>query len=100
MREKDWKTCYFPFFEVVHYVGKSDDRFSPKTFIERHKSMYYYFRKHKGKKAVFLLRLFIFGGLALRWVALLVIYPFGGKRRAELRKRLYAYLKVIEAKGF
>jgi len=100
MREKDWTTCYFPFFEVVHYVGKSDDRFSPSTFIERHKSMYYYFRKHKGKKAVFLLRLLIFGGLALRWVALLVIYPFGGKRRAELRKRLYAYLKVIEAKGF
>jgi len=100
MRNKDWKTYYFPFFEVVHYVGKSDSRFSPRTFIERHKSMYYYFRKHKGKKAVFLLRLFIFGGLALRWVGLLVIYPFTKKKQAELRNRLYAYLKVIETKGF
>ncbi|TET74429.1 MAG: glycosyltransferase family 2 protein, partial [Candidatus Aminicenantes bacterium] len=100
MRKKDWKTYYFPFFEVVHYVGKSDSRFSPRTFIERHKSMYYYFRKHKGKKAVFLLRLFIFGGLALRWVGLLVIYPFTKKKQAELRKGLYAYLKVIEIRGF
>jgi hypothetical protein len=100
MRKKDLKTYYFPFFEVVHYVGKSNSRFSPQTFIKRHKSMYHYFRKHKGKKAVFLLRLFIFGGLALRWVGLLVIYLSGGKNRAELRKRLYAYLKVIELKGF
>jgi len=100
MRKKDWKTYYFPFFEVVHYVGKSDSRFSPRTFIERHRSMYYYFRKHKGKKAVFLLRLFIFGGLSLRWVGLLVIYPFTKKKQAELRKGLYAYLKVIEIRGF
>jgi len=61
--------------------------------------LYHYFRKHRGKKAVFLLRLFIFGGLALRWGGLLVIYPFGGKRRAELGNRLYAYLKVIEVKA-
>jgi len=100
MREKGWKTYYFPFFEVVHYVGKSDSRFSPRTFVERQRSMYHYFKKHKGKKAVFLLRLFIFGGLALRWLGLLVIYPFSGKKRGELRKRLYAYLRVIEGRGF
>ncbi len=100
MREKGWKTFYFPSFEVVHYVGKSDSRFNPRTFIERHKSMYHYFRKHKGKKAVSLLRLFTFGGLTLRWVGLLVIYPFSETKRAELRKRLYTYLKVIEVKGF
>ncbi len=100
MREKGWKTYYFPFFEVVHYVGKSDSRFSPRTFVERQRSMYHYFRKHKDKKAVFLLRVFVFGGLALRWLGLLVIYPFSGKERGELRKRLYAYLRGIEARCF
>ena len=100
MRKKGWKTYYFPFFEVTHCIGESDSRFSSRTFIERQRSMYHYFKKHKGKKAVFLLRLFIFGGLALRWLGLLVIYPFSGKKRGELRKRLYAYLRVIEARGF
>ena len=99
MRKKGWKTYYFPFFEATHYVGKSNSTFNPKTFIERQKSMYHYFRKHRERKAVLLLRLFIFGGLTLRGVGLLVIYPFGGKRRAELGNRLYAYLKVIDVKA-
>lgn len=99
MRKGGWKTCYFPFFEVVHYVGKSDSGFNPRTFVERHKSMYHYFRKHQGVKAVFLLRLLIFSGFTLRWLGLLAIYPFSGQEREELRKKLYGYLKVISIKG-
>ena len=99
MRKGGWKTCYFPFFEIIHYVGKSDSSFNPSTFIERHKSMYYYFRKHEGIKAVFLLRLLIFSGFTLRWLGLLAIYPFRGEERAELGKKLHGYLKVISIKG-
>jgi len=94
-----WKTCYFPFFEIVHYVGKSDSQFNSRTFVERHKSMYHYFRKHQGIKAVFLLRLLIFSGFTLRWLGLLAIYPFSGEERKELGKKLYGYLKVIAIKG-
>ena len=100
IRKRGWKVFYCPFFEVVHYVDRSEGRFSPRTFIERYKSTYHYFRKHKGKQAAFFLRLLIFGGLALRGAGLSVIYPFSGKRGAELRKKLYAYLKAIEAGGF
>ena len=100
MQRKDWKIFYFPFFEVVHYVGKGNSGFGPRTFIERRRSMYHYFRKHKGKTVVFLLRLIIFWAFTLRWLGLLVIYPFSENKRAELRKRFYAYLKVIEGKGF
>ncbi len=94
-----WKTCYFPFFEIIHYVGKSDSQFNPSTFIERHKSMYHYFSKHQGMTAVFLLRLLIFSGFTLRWLGLLVIYPFSGEERQELGKKLYAYLKVMAIRG-
>jgi len=62
--------------------------------------MYHYFRKHKGKTVVFLLRLITFWAFTLRWLGLLMIYPFSGSKRAELRERFYAYLKVIEGKGF
>jgi len=99
MRKGGWKTCYFPFFEVVHYVGKSDSRFNPRTFVERHKSMYHYFGKHQGIKTVFLLRLVIFSGFTLRWLGLLAIYLFSGEERQELGKKLYGYLKVMAIKG-
>ena len=99
MRMGGWKTCYFPFFKIVHYVGKSDSQFNPSTFLERHKSMYHYFRKHQGMRAVLLLRLFIFGGFTLRWLGLLAIYPFSGEGREELGKKLYGYLKVIAING-
>lgn len=99
LRQKGWKIFYFPLFEIIHY-GESSSKFSPHTFIERHKSMQYFFNKHRGKKAVFMLRLIICGGLALRWVGLLVIYPFSRDRREELRKRIFAYLRVIGMKDF
>lgn len=94
MRQKGWKIFYFPFFEITHY-GESSSKFSPHAFIERHKSMQYFFRKHRGEKAVFMLRLIICSGLALRWVGLLVIYPFVRDRRDELKIRISAYLRVI-----
>lgn len=100
MAKGGWKTCYFPLFEVVHYVGGSDETFNPRTFIERHKSMYHYFRKHKDQKAVFLLRLLVFGSLPLRWVGLLAMYPFSGEKLPELRKSLQAYLGAIGARSF
>ena len=99
MRRGGWKTCYFPFFEIIHYVGKSDSQFNLRTFLERHKSMYHYFRKHQSIKAVFLLRLLIFSGFTLRWLGLLAIYPFSGEERQELAKKLYGYLKVMAIKG-
>jgi len=99
MRQRGWKIFYFPFFEIVHYVGESDGKFSPHTFIEQHKSMHYFFKKHRGKKALFMLRLIVSGGLTLRWVGVVIIYPFQRERRHELKKRSFAYLKVIEMRG-
>jgi len=96
MRKKGWKTFYFPFFEVIHYIGKSSNKFNPKVFIERYKSMYYYFRKHKGKGVIPLLHFIICSGLILRFISLLTIYLFNKDK--ELKKKLCTYLIVM--KGF
>lgn len=96
MRQRGWRVYYYPFLEVVHYVGKADVEFSQRVFIERHKSMYHYFQKHAGKTVLFLLRLFVWSGLGLRSMGLLLMYPFRRTNQEELRKRLSAYLKTIE----
>jgi len=96
MRKRDWKVFYYPFFEIVHYVCRDDVGFSPAVFVERYKSAYYYFQKHRGKKILFLLRLLVSSGLVIRCLGLLVRYPFRSIKREELRKRFSAYLKTIE----
>jgi len=99
LRQRGWKIFYFPLFEIIHY-GESSSKFNPHTFIERHKSMQYFFNKHKGKKVAFTLRLIISSGLALRWVGLLVMYPFVRDTREELKKRISAYLRVMRMEDF
>lgn len=98
MQEKGWKIFYFPLFEVFHYVEKSSGEFNSKRFIEKYKSMHYYFWKHRGKKALFLLRVIICSGLSLRLMGLLMIYLVSKNNRLKLKENLYTYLTVI--KGF
>lgn len=99
MRKRGWKVFYYPFFEVVHYAGTNDAEFSPTVFVERHKSAYYYFQKHGGAKALFLLRLLVRSGLTLRCAGVLARYPFRSTGREELKKRFSAYLRTIEISG-
>jgi len=96
MRRKGWKVFYYPFFEIVHHAYTNGVGFDPTVFVERYKSAYYYFHKHGGEKALFLLRLIVRSGLALRCVGLLAEYPFQITKREELRTRFSAYLKTIE----
>jgi len=98
MREKGWKVFYFPLFEVFHYVGKSAGKFNYKSFIEKYKSMYYYFWKRGGRIALFLLHLIVFTGLSLRLMGLLMIYLVSRNSRLKLKGNFYAYLTVM--KGF
>ena len=103
MHQKGWKVCYFPFFEVVHYVGESNGKFNPEVFVERQKSMYHYFGKHRSERVVFLLSFIVRSGLALRLIGMLALYPFIKiiKNNEEgFRKTYRAYLKSISMKAF
>jgi len=103
MHQKGWKVCYFPFFEVIHYVGESNGKFNPEVFVQRQKSMYHYFRKHQSEVAVLLLNLIVRSALALRLMGLLVLCPFikiiQGNQE-ELRKKYRAYFRSIALRPF
>ncbi|TET11948.1 glycosyltransferase family 2 protein, partial [Candidatus Aerophobetes bacterium] len=103
MHQKGWKICYFPLFQVVHYVGESNGKFNPQVFVERQKSMYHYFRKHHNETAVFLLSLIVRSGLTLRLMRLLALYPFIKIIKSDqkgFRKTYQTYLKSMAVKAF
>jgi GT2 family glycosyltransferase len=46
MNQAGWKVTYVPDAVVVHHIGASRTRVSPKVIVERHRGMIRYFRKH------------------------------------------------------
>jgi len=49
-----WRVVYLPIGEVYHYVGKTSSRYPYMPMIERHKSMYLYYKKHYSRELIFL----------------------------------------------
>ncbi len=87
MEDMDWcvriketgaKVYYVPEVEVVHHVGQSgqpDPATAEKVLVEKYKSRLYFFRKHRGRGAVFVERVMMAKAFAIRW-------PFSRHRQA------------------
>jgi GT2 family glycosyltransferase len=44
-----WEVAYEPRAKVVHFIGASKGKVSPRVIVERHRSMWFYYRKHEQK---------------------------------------------------
>jgi GT2 family glycosyltransferase len=49
-----WRVTYLPQAEVFHYIGQSTKRARLKPVIERHRSMYRFYKKHYSREIMFL----------------------------------------------
>lgn len=63
-KQKGWKVYFIPQAEAVHYIGQSSQKVEKKTIIERHRSMYLFYKKHY--QGNFLLSWLTAGGIAVR----------------------------------
>lgn len=51
--KKNYKVIYLPVGEVFHYIGKTSSRYPYMPMIERHKSMYKFYKKHYSRELIF-----------------------------------------------
>lgn len=49
-----WRVSYLPFAEVFHYIGQSSKRARRMTILERHRSMYRFYKKHYSRNLMLL----------------------------------------------
>jgi len=49
-----WRVTYFPQATVTHYIGQSTGRARMRPIIERHRSMYRFYKKHYSREIMFL----------------------------------------------
>ena len=46
MKQKGWKNFYCPSGTIIHYTEQSSKQYPIKSLYERHRSMYYFYKKH------------------------------------------------------
>ena len=78
-KEAGWEVWYEPRAEIMHHIGGSSRSLPVRSLLERHRSMYYFYRKHYSR-GVPILDLMIAAGVLLR--LLLHLPGAGGRRRA------------------
>jgi GT2 family glycosyltransferase len=49
-----WHVAYLPVSTVVHFIGQTSSRFPFMPIVERHRSMYRYYKKHYSRELIFL----------------------------------------------
>jgi len=52
--EAGYRVSYLPFARVVHLIGQSSRKYRTLTILERHRSMYKFYKKHYSRSLMFL----------------------------------------------
>jgi N-acetylglucosaminyl-diphospho-decaprenol L-rhamnosyltransferase len=64
-KQSEWEVWFMPDAEIMHHIGGSSRSLPAKTLLERHRSMYYFYRKHYSR-GVPILDFMVFFGVVLR----------------------------------
>lgn len=65
--EKGWKVYYFPEAEVVHFLAKSAEKNPDVAYLERYRSMLYFYKKHYGTWGFLWCKFWMTFFFGLRW---------------------------------
>ena len=88
MKQKGWKIYFLPGNKIMHHIRQSSnkgefDDISPQRF----KSIFYFFKKHYGRKAVLVLKILVILSILVQLKLLLLIYLISDKKK-EIKIRL------------
>lgn len=76
IKEAGYKVVYFPKVKIIHYKGASSRKKKYKTLYEFHRAMYLFYNKHYFKKYNILITLFVYLGIAVRFLICLAVNLF------------------------
>jgi hypothetical protein len=96
IKNRGWRVVYLPTAQVIHHEGKSSEQVVPARHIYFQRSKVRYFRKHHGRPAATVLRLFLLASYAYQLVLEAGKWLLGHKRSLR-RERVAAYWQVIRS---
>jgi N-acetylglucosaminyl-diphospho-decaprenol L-rhamnosyltransferase len=91
-----WRVVYFPHAKIIHHYGKSSEQAVTSRHINFQRAKLRYFRKHHGRLAATLLRVYLLFGYACQ---IILEWSKGvlGIKPALRRQRVRTYVDVIRS---
>lgn len=98
MKRAGWKIYFTPQAQAIHYLGQSSRQLGEALAL-LYRSRCYYFRKHHGRLALFLLRLIVLPPLLLRaaWNGARATFCTRGQAQERARKACLRYWRAVRA---
>jgi len=103
-KQADWKVCFTPDAEILHYFGQSTGQ-KPRAqkvnhvLVERYRGMLYFFNKHYGGLNTFFLRVLYLFCFFIRIGMALVKIPFYGFKNFGREIRVYCKIMGLTLFG-
>lgn len=95
MRRRRWRVCHAPQAQIIHLQGRTANLVKDRAKIEYYRSLYLFFRKHRGIAAAVMLRGFLFVRFCVDFLLTLLSCLFTAFRKEGLKKKLGIYARLI-----
>ena len=95
MKSQGWRVCHVPRAEIMHLQGKTANLVRDRAKIEYYRSLYLFFKKHKGMVQFTILRSCLFLRFCVDFLLTLFSSVFTAFRRERLRRKLNIYARLI-----
>jgi len=95
MRRRGWRVCHVPQAEIVHLQGRTANLVKDRAKIEYYRSLYLFFKKHRGIMEWMMLRGFLFTRFCVDFLLTSLACLFTAFRKERLRKKLGIYARLI-----
>jgi GT2 family glycosyltransferase len=95
MRRRRWRICHVPQAKIIHLQGRTANLVRDRAKIEYYRSLYLFFRKHRGIAAVVMLKGFLFLRFCVDFLLTLLSCLFTAFRKERLKRKLGIYARLI-----
>jgi GT2 family glycosyltransferase len=95
MRHRRWRVCHVPQAEIIHLQGKTANLVKERAKVEYYRSLYLFFKKHRGIVESAILHSCLFIRFCVDFLLVVVSCLFTAFRREGLRRRLTIYARLI-----
>jgi GT2 family glycosyltransferase len=95
MKRRGWRVCHVPRAEIIHLQGKTAHVVRDKAKIEYYRSLYLFFKKHRGIAESVLLKSCLFSRFCVDFLLTLFSCLLTAFRRERFKRRLGIYARLI-----
>jgi GT2 family glycosyltransferase len=95
MRRRKWRVCHVPQAEIIHLQGRTANLVKERAKIEYYRSLYLFFKKHRGRVESMALTGLLFTRFCADFLLTLLSCLFTAFQRERLKRKLGIYARLI-----